>query len=317
MNNKKITRTNSLYRKKRSPLILVLTMVAIAAVIALIVAGCWQKLQNGRDDPSSKPSSSKIEESSTPDEEPSSVPDKEDNSQSASSESSSSGSSTSSSSLPFATVVPSSSRVDSSYFDDAAFVGDSLTSGIKSYELMKNATIIANTGINPQTIMTSQKIKVESGYVTALEALKLDNPKKIYIMLGANGMAWFPKDQLVSLYEEFLVKVKAQHPQSIIYIQSILPVTAAYSSADNNITNQKIDEYNLALSEMAKKNGVYFVNVAEALKDSTGALPSEASPKDGMHFGPTYYNKWFDYLKTHTINDAPPAQGNPDASEAP
>ena len=40
------------------------------------------------------------------------------------------------------------------------------------------------------------------------------------------------------------------------------------------------------------------------MKDENGMLPDEASPADGMHFGPDYYTKWFEYLKTHTVEQA-------------
>ena len=199
--------------------------------------------------------------------------------------------------------VPESARVDSTYFDDAVFIGDSITDGIKAYGLMSNTTVLANKGLNPSTMLTAAKIKTENGYVTVLDALKMVQPapKKIYIMQGGNGIAWFEKDTFINLYGELIDNVRRICPDSIIYVQSILPVTPSYSDADNGITNEKINEYNNAIADLAQKKNVYFLNVASALKDENGALPEEASPTDGMHFGPTYYTKWFDYLKTHTV----------------
>ena len=52
--------------------------------------------------------------------------------------------------------------------------------------------------------------------------------------------------------------------------------------------------------EIAEKEKVHYLDVASAFKDDRGCLP-EDSNGDGMHFGGVYYNKWFDYLKTHTI----------------
>ena len=40
------------------------------------------------------------------------------------------------------------------------------------------------------------------------------------------------------------------------------------------------------------------------MKDENGMLTDEASPADVMHFGPDYYTKWFEYLKTHTVEQA-------------
>ena len=201
-----------------------------------------------------------------------------------------------------ASTVPESERADSSYFDDAAFVGDSITNGIKSYGLMNNTTVIANTGLNPSTILTDAKINMGGTYVTALEALGMTQPAKIYVMQGSNGIAWFDLETFVDLYAQLIDSILEQHPDSVVYVQSILPVTQSYSDADNDISNAKIRQYDEAIRQMAIEKGVHYLNVAEALSDETGALPEEASPLDGMHFGPTYYNKWFDYLKTHVAS---------------
>jgi lysophospholipase L1-like esterase len=63
--------------------------------------------------------------------------------------------------------------------------------------------------------------------------------------------------------------------------------------------NAKIDRYNGILKELAAEKGVLYLNVAEEFKDADGCLPNSASPKDGIHFGSSWYRKWFDYLRTH------------------
>ena len=108
------------------------------------------------------------------------------------------------------------------------------------------------------------------------------------------------QEKFIEYYGQLIDEVKAIHPDATIYVQSILPVTAAKSS-DPLYSNDKIDSYNQALLELTKEKQVYYLNVAEAFKDENGNLPDEASPKDGMHFGVDYYTKWFDYLKTHTV----------------
>lgn len=78
----------------------------------------------------------------------------------------------------------------------------------------------------------------------------------------------------------------------------MLPVTR-----NNNygLDNAKIDQFNQALMGLCAEKEVYYLNVAECMKDENGMLPDEASPADGMHFGPDYYSKWFEYLKRHTV----------------
>ena len=85
-------------------------------------------------------------------------------------------------------------------------------------------------------------------------------------------------------------------------MQSILPVTQEFDDEREDISNEKINQYNELIVQIAENEDVYYLDVASAIKDENGCLP-EDSNGDGMHFGTTYYNKWFDYLKTHTVTE--------------
>lgn len=201
-------------------------------------------------------------------------------------------------------AVPESETVEKSYFDDAVFVGDSLTYGLGAYEVLDASCVIAHTGINPQTILTSACIEQANGAsVTALEAVKAAAPHKIYVMLGSNGVAFLTQDNIIEFYGEFLDELRAALPDAILYVESVLPVTHEKESGDSRYANSKIDALNDALLELATEKGAYFVNVSEAIKDESGCLPAAAS-SDGMHFGVSTYNKWVDYLLTHTVDES-------------
>lgn len=227
------------------------------------------------------------------------------------------------SSLPVSSAVPESSFVSSSessvppepdpfvgqpipqnadsaemaWLDDAVFIGDSLTYGLSAYELLPAEQVLAHTGINPQTILTSACIETAEGEKTVLEALEGRNPGKIYIMLGANGVGFLSSETVIESYGQLIDGVRAVYPDVPIYLQSILPVTAEKSS-DEKYANSKIDRYNEAIEALAAEKEVYYLNVAEALKDDQGNLPSGLS-SDGMHFGPSTYQVWLDYLLCH------------------
>ena len=278
-------------KRKQSPLVLILLslgLILLAGIIVVVML--WL---NQSDEPSlANQSSSSASIQTTPP---------------ITGESSSSATEALSQSQPqqvyaFGQPVPETPQVDDSYFDDAMFVGDSITTGIELYGVMPNATVVASTGINPNTIMTTPDIELADGSsVTILQAMSAYHPKKIYIMLGSNGVEFIGKETMMELYGEFIDAVKAQHPDSIIYLQSILPVTQAKEAASPELSNDKIDEYNAAIMELAGEKEAYYLNVAESFKDETGALPDEASPNDGMHFGVSHYEIWMDYLKCHAV----------------
>lgn len=204
--------------------------------------------------------------------------------------------------------VPISNPVDYSYFDDAIFFGDSISTGIPLYmkTSVPNAEVIAYQGVSPTRASTMECIEVDGVKMTMLDAAKSKGErKKVYIMLGANSLDT-DEETFMEGYQTFVKEVKEQYPGAVIYIQSILPVTATVNDIyeSPNINNERISGFNAAILDLAKSLGVYYVDVAQCMVDEGGFLPNEASPVDGMHLNPEYYYKWFDYLRAHTVPDS-------------
>ena len=284
--------------KRRNKYWLVPVMaLCFAGVLSFVVAWAWQGYQQSLQDPnapfvpnipssSSSSSSSEdqgtseepVSESSSEPEEPAWVPE-------------------------YGVPIPESERVDRSYFDDAAFVGDSLTTGLQLYETAPNSAIYAQTGLSVFKISTKEFVKMDDGStVTVVEALRRTQPKKIYIMLGTNEAGQIAVSSYVNSMSSFLDEVKEACPNSIIYLQTLFPVTKDRS--ENSLTTlAAIQEFNVEIKKLAQEKQLYLVDTysAPGFTDSEGYLPEEASPVDGVHFGAAYYSKWLDYLRTHTV----------------
>lgn len=193
-----------------------------------------------------------------------------------------------------------------SYFDDAIFFGDSISTGIAPYmeAVLPDVAVVAATGINVHSASTSTQFTVNETPMTMLEAANAEfGPRsKVYIMLGSNGLDT-EKEAFIEGYSQFVRLVKAQYPGATIYLQSMPPVTGTPAQQESypSLNNEKITEYNQAIMELAKKEGVYYLDVAVAFLNEDGILPVEASP-DGVHFISEYYYKWFDYLRKHTVD---------------
>lgn len=193
-----------------------------------------------------------------------------------------------------------SAPVEDAYFDDAIFFGDSVSTGITVYHIADNAACIAAIGVSPSTARDSQCIVTAEGKLTMLEAAKAKGErKKVYIMLGGNGL-WLEKDSFIAGYQEFIEAVKEQYPGATIYIQSMTPVTTFVGQTYPTVSNEKIIDYNESIAQLAKDMGLPFVNVFEGLAGADGYLPGSSS-SDGLHLSPEYYYKWFEYLKAHTV----------------
>ena len=117
-----------------------------------------------------------------------------------------------------------SERVTSAYFNDAVFIGDSLTTGIPALQYPAGYHRAAAVGVGLENIYTQEVIGTEDSKQTILEAADAQQPAKIYVMLGINGLKGLGADKTVELYRDLVQHLKETHPDSIIYVQSFMPI---------------------------------------------------------------------------------------------
>lgn len=189
--------------------------------------------------------------------------------------------------------------VDDQYFDDAVFIGDSRTQGLQLYGgLPGGTTFYAAKGVNVGTVGEAT-VKDGGEEVTIYDALKRHTFGKVYVMLGVNELGWASEKTFIARYGGLLDEIRNSQPDAILYVQSILPVSKTKS--DSSIyTNSRIDLYNNLIKQMCEEKGAVYLNVAEAVRDESGALPEEATV-DGIHLKKDYCLKWTDYIRTHTV----------------
>lgn len=200
-------------------------------------------------------------------------------------------------------IVKESAPVANSYFDDAVFIGDSRTEGLRLYTNLNKTTFYTSNGMTVDGVFNKKVIKNKDGSkITIIDALKKNKFQKIYIMLGINELGWAYSDIFSEKYGKLIQEIEKIQPHAIIYVQSIMPVTAKKSQNDTVINNKKIHQYNTLLKELVKKYDLHYVNVGQAVADEKGNLPEETG-MDGIHLNKTYCLKWLDYLKTHTVKD--------------
>lgn len=199
----------------------------------------------------------------------------------------------------FSLPVPASDPVENSYFDDAVFIGDSRTEGLILYTGLSNATSYAYKGLMVDTVFTKPVINKDGQKVSVMDALSSTSFSKVYIMLGINETGWVYSQIFQDKYGEIIDGIREISPDAAIYIQELMPVSNEVSSTHSYITNEKINEYNALLRELAEEKQVFYVDTGSAVADADGSLP-EGAASDGIHFVKEYCEKWLDYLKTHT-----------------
>lgn len=190
-------------------------------------------------------------------------------------------------------------KVDDSYFDDALFIGDSRTVGIKEYGKLKNAAYFCDTGMSIYNI-DSKKLSVSGvGKVTLKELLKKKKYGKIYIMLGINEIG-YNIDKSYQKFKETVNYIHKEQPNAIIFIQANLHVTKEKSEKGPTFNNKRIDSYNTKLSTIADNKTIFYFDANSLFDDGKGNLKKDYT-FDNTHIYAKYYVNWTNYIKEHGI----------------
>lgn len=202
----------------------------------------------------------------------------------------------------FSAPVPETEAVDESYFDDAAFIGDSRTDGFRLYSGIKNGTFIVHTGLSVFQV-DSKNITFKGKKMKVLDALGKGTYGKVYICLGVNELGMKNDEGYRDHFAKLVDDIRAQQPDATIYLQLLIPVNekkCREKGIASYIENGHLQTYNDILREVAQEKHVFFVDPAEDIVDETGEPPYD-TVSDGVHFKRAPYKLWFDYLKRHTV----------------
>jgi lysophospholipase L1-like esterase len=120
---------------------------------------------------------------------------------------------------------------------------------------------------------------------------------QIFLMFGQNELGWEYTDIFIDRYAAVIDAVMERQPGARIYVLSIPPVSEKVSLKNaNGINQQRIEEYNARLAELARLKNADYVNVSPMLADESGFLPEDAST-DGIHLNKTYSKIWLQAIK--------------------
>ncbi len=181
---------------------------------------------------------------------------------------------------------------DPSYFDDALFIGDSRTEGLRLYGTLKNADYFSDKGL--------AAYKMDSASVngqTLAEVLKAKKYGKVYVMLGINEVG-NNFDYTVKAFNSTIDTIRQAQPDAIIYIMANLHVTTA--AQNSTISNERINYLNASFSQLADYKTIFYIDVNPVFDDGDGALRSDAT-NDGVHVFGNYYETWCNWLCMHTV----------------
>ncbi len=198
-------------------------------------------------------------------------------------------------------VAESGPLADDSYFEDAAFVGDSRTDGLRLYGGLHAGDYLCKTSMSVfHADDSGYTVEVGGKKLTLMAALRAKQYNKVYIMLGLNELGY-----AASAYEKqlrvFLDDVIAAQPNAVIYLELMPPVNESMTKQSWH-TNANVDAFNEINARVAAEKHIALLDVAEVYRGGDGQLKEEYASGDGVHFKADAYPYWADYLRTHIID---------------
>lgn len=185
---------------------------------------------------------------------------------------------------------------DEDLFSSAAFVGDSRTEGFQLYSGLEVGSYFCAVGATVRSVTEKPTQDAPGGKEPILDALARGSYDRIYIMLGVNELGWYRTEDFTQQYERVIDRVRADHPEARIAIESLLPVSAAQDKKRSYVNNERIRLFNGLLEELAEKTDCVFLDPASAVTGADGTLPAEWTT-DGVHLNSAGCRKWLEYLR--------------------
>lgn len=188
---------------------------------------------------------------------------------------------------------------DESYFDDALFIGDSRTVGLRDMARLGNADYFCNVGMNVYSMFREGSSDKHYSYQRLESLLSAKTYGKIYICLGINE-AGYSIDSLRDKFSEAITRIQTLQPDAIIIINSVMTVSRSKAASSYAFRIERLAEINAMLQEFADERRVFYIDVNEVLADEEGYLPSSYSA-DGCHLYGKYYDVWAKFICDNAV----------------
>lgn len=185
------------------------------------------------------------------------------------------------------------------YFEDALFVGDSRTVGLKEYGNIEGADFFATEGMSVYSIYKETVNVGNSGAVSFKTLIQSKKYGKVYIMLGINEIGYKLTDTAAK-FKKLINTIKKYQPDAIIYIEANLHVSSELSKSDRIFNNSRINNYNNLLAEIADNRDIFYIDANEIFDDKSGGLGEEYT-SDNIHIMGKYYRDWGAWIAERVI----------------
>lgn len=189
-----------------------------------------------------------------------------------------------------------------SYFNDAAFLGDSRTLGISDYAGLAGADFFCDNGMTIYKLLGDDGVTYQKTgeKVDMKEVLQEKQYGKIYIMLGMNELGYGDTPMYLKQYLKVIRQIQEWQPGVIIYVMANLHVSREKNNMETEFNNININDKNVASARLANGKDVFYLDCNPLFTDEEGYLQADLT-FDGVHLYAQHYDKWRDFLFAHGV----------------
>ena len=179
--------------------------------------------------------------------------------------------------ITFTALIPESEEGPVTFFDQAVFIGDSISMTLEAYcgasGALGQAKFLCAGSMSPTNMLTG-KILPEypkgSGQKPAIEeSVAATGAKVVYVMLGMDNIA-YGIEKATGDYMTVLNNIQTRNPGVQIIVQSVTPMADKSTSYSEKLNNEQINAFNQKMQEYCQENRWYYLNVAGGLPRRAG-----------------------------------------------
>lgn len=186
-------------------------------------------------------------------------------------------------------------ELEDSWFDDALFIGDSRTAGMRNYYRLGNADYFTNIGMNIYNVFTQYASDNNFPGMLLEELLQTRTYGKIYIGIGLNECN-YDHEYIEAGFARLLELIRQYQPDAKIILQSIMMVSEQFSKTDACFSQENLNAINDIIRSFCDDETVFYIDYNEVITDEQGYLPADQT-FDGIHLFGTGYEAWAHWIK--------------------
>lgn len=210
--------------------------------------------------------------------------------------------------------LPASRDGGSEYIDSFVFIGESTTYHMKSRGVLSGGRETKQIWAPPSGTLnldlTVDSVKIdypETGEaLTIAEAAQRKKPAYVMLTFGLNGAVQNIRrgeKYYKNCYLKLINLIRDASPETVIILQSGFPVAKNMDMSSYTVTldelNSYIDTINSWVYELARDEGLRYLDTSSILKDENNRLKSEYQAGDGYHLTTAAYREILYYIRTH------------------